>query len=114
MRRVLPEYKEQRFIQEAETRHAVLHDFCLGLPGGVLLLVAGIAGRISGAGRGAAIVTLGGVAQIFLSFLSLKAWRRRNLGLGGMLTALQAGEGRGCFCDSKVDVRHDGVASMRP
>ena len=76
---------------ETEVRHAVLHDFCMGIPGGALLFAAGIVGRLSGAGRGAAIITLGGAAQLALAFLSVKAWRRRSLALGSLLTATQAG-----------------------
>lgn len=73
------------------TRHAVLHDFCMVLPAGGLLLAAGVAGLLAGSGRGAAVVAWGGVAELLLAAMSLKAWKKGRRSVGAAITSLQTG-----------------------
>lgn len=59
----------------AGARHAFLHDFCMCIPYGALLLAGGLAGKLCGWGQPAAVMAVLGAAQVVLSNLSLRAWR---------------------------------------
>ena len=56
-------------------RHAFLHDFCMAIPYGALLLAGGLAAKLAGWGQPAAVMAVVGALQVVLANLSLKAWR---------------------------------------
>lgn len=56
-------------------RHAVLHDFCMGLPYGALAAAAGLGSLLFGAGALGWQVAAAGAAVLAASALSLRAWR---------------------------------------
>lgn len=70
-------------------RHAVLHDFCMCIPYGALLLVAGLALLATGgSAAGGALCLFGGVHTL-LAMASLRAWKRGAT--SAPFTALSAG-----------------------
>lgn len=59
-----------------EQRHAVLHDFCMCIPYGMLVASGGVVAAALGTGTAALAVAAAGLVEILLSVMSLKAWRQ--------------------------------------
>ena len=76
-------------------RHAALHDFCMCIPYGALLLAGGLVSLGTGGGSAGAALCLFGCAHSLLAVLSLRAWKRGAS--SAPYTALSAGmPARGC------------------
>ena len=56
-------------------RHSVLHDFCMGLPFAVIVAAGGLLSAIFWTGLPGLYIAAAGVAELFLSVKSLKAWK---------------------------------------
>lgn len=76
---------------EPPQRHAVLHDFCMVIPYGVLMILAGLLSLAFKSGiMGLGIAAVGAV-QLLLAVLSLGSWRKGNpstlftVGAGGVV-----------------------------
>lgn len=67
-------------------RHAFLHDFCMAIPYGALLLAGGLAAKLAGWGQPAAVMAVVGALQVLLANLSLKAWRSGKSAVATTLT----------------------------
>ena len=67
-------------------RHAFLHDFCMAIPYGALLLAGGLAAKLAGWGQPAAVMAVVGALQVALANLSLKAWRSGKSAAAATLT----------------------------
>ena len=59
------------------SKHAILHDFCMGLPYGTIFLVGGVAAVPFVGTKGLVFALCGGLV-LLLSILSLKQWRSRK------------------------------------
>ncbi|KAK9824848.1 hypothetical protein WJX81_007102 [Elliptochloris bilobata] len=57
-------------------RHAALHDFCMCIPYGALLLAGGFVSLLRGGGATGAALCLFGCVHTLLAVLSLRAWKR--------------------------------------
>jgi hypothetical protein len=57
-------------------RHAALHDFCMCIPYGALLLAGGAASLLTGGSTAGAALCLFGAVHELLAALSLRAWKR--------------------------------------
>jgi len=62
---------------DERSKHAILHDFCMGLPYGTIFLVGGLASVPFVGTKGLVLALLGGLV-LLLSILSLKQWRNRK------------------------------------
>lgn len=63
--------------ESVKSRHAMLHDFCMGLPYGTIFLVGGVAAVPFVGAKGLAF-SLCGALVLLLSIMSLKSWRKRK------------------------------------
>lgn len=70
-------------------RHAVLHDFCMCIPYGAVLLAAGLAMLATGGGAAGGALCLFGGVHTLLAMASLRAWKRGAT--SAPFTALSAG-----------------------
>lgn len=61
---------------EPPPRHAVLHDFCMVIPYGALMVLAGLLSLAFKSGAVGLRVAAVGVLQLLLATLSLGSWRK--------------------------------------
>lgn len=59
-------------------RHAILHDFCMGIPYGAIVLAAGLVSLLFGSGRKGIMFALGGAFMLAGAFFSLLQWRQHR------------------------------------
>ena len=59
-------------------RHAILHDFCMGIPYGSIVLAAGLVSLMFGSGRKGIMFALGGAFMLAGAFFSLLQWRQHR------------------------------------
>ncbi len=98
-RRAHPQRRTTAMHQEnraASGGHAILHDFCLVIPYGLLLVLVGFIGVATpGAAKFGWCTAAAGLAQMFLSSKSLGSWKARGnhrvftslcLGIAALLT----------------------------
>jgi hypothetical protein len=62
--------------EHGQGRHAALHDFCMCIPYGALLLAGGAASLLTGGSKAGAALCLFGAVHALLAALSLRAWKR--------------------------------------
>ena len=60
------------------SRHAILHDFCMGIPYGSIVLAAGLVSLMFGSGRKGIMFALGGAFMLAGAFFSLLQWRQHR------------------------------------
>ncbi|KAA6423143.1 MAG: Transmembrane s isoform 1 [Trebouxia sp. A1-2] len=74
-------------------RHAILHDFCMGIPYGSIVLAAGLVSLLFGSGQRGIAFAAGGAGILASAFFSLVQWRAQRpstmftLGSAGRLFA---------------------------
>jgi len=85
-----------------ESRHAVLHDFCMIIPYSILVILAGLITIPFGAGgRGFILAAVGGV-ELGLSCISLTRFQAQQsstpftAGSAGLILGREGGGGEGC------------------
>ena len=59
-------------------RHAILHDFCMGIPYGSIVLAAGLVSLLFGSGHRGIAFAAGGTAILASAFFSLVQWRAQR------------------------------------
>ena len=59
-------------------RHAILHDFCMSIPFGSVVLAAGIVSLLFGSGRQGLAFALAGIGILAAAFFSLVQWRAQR------------------------------------
>lgn len=59
-------------------RHAILHDFCMSVPYGSIVLAAGLVSLLFGSGRKGIMFALGGAFMLAGAFFSLLQWRQHR------------------------------------
>ncbi len=59
-------------------RHAILHDFCMGIPYGSIVLAAGLVSLIFGSGKQGIAFAIGGSGILGAAFFSLVQWRAQR------------------------------------
>ncbi|DBA79087.1 TPA: hypothetical protein ACH3X1_008938 [Trebouxia sp. C0004] len=75
-------------------RHAILHDFCMGIPYGSIVLAAGLVSLLFGSGHRGIAFAAGGTGILASAFFSLVQWRAQRpstmftLGSAGRLSWL--------------------------
>lgn len=59
-------------------RHAILHDFCMAIPYGAVVLAAGLVSLLFGSGTKGLSFALGGASILAAAFFSLLQWRQQR------------------------------------
>lgn len=59
-------------------RHAILHDFCMGIPYGSIVLAAGLVSLLFGSGQQGVTFAAGGSGVLACAFFSLVQWRAQR------------------------------------
>lgn len=59
-------------------RHAIVHDFCMSIPFGSIVLAAGIVSLLFGSGRQGLAFALAGIGILVAAFFSLVQWRAQR------------------------------------
>ena len=59
-------------------RHAILHDFCMSIPFGSIVLAAGVVSLLFGSGRQGLAFAAAGTGVLAASFFSLVQWRAQR------------------------------------
>ncbi len=59
-------------------RHAILHDFCMGIPYGSIVLAAGLVSLLFGSGQQGIAFAAGGTGILASAFFSLVQWRAQR------------------------------------
>ena len=59
-------------------RHAILHDFCMSIPFGSVVLAAGVVSLLFGSGKQGLAFALAGTGILAASFFSLVQWRAQR------------------------------------
>ncbi|DBA93009.1 TPA: hypothetical protein ACH3X2_003350 [Trebouxia sp. C0005] len=78
-------------------RHAILHDFCMGIPYGSIVLAAGLVSLLFGSGQRGIAFAAGGAGILASAFFSLVQWRAQRpstmftLGSAGITAGLAWG-----------------------
>eukprot|EP01026_Neomeris_dumetosa_P018146 TRINITY_DN17102_c0_g1_i1.p1 TRINITY_DN17102_c0_g1~~TRINITY_DN17102_c0_g1_i1.p1 ORF type:complete len:216 (-),score=33.71 TRINITY_DN17102_c0_g1_i1:183-830(-) len=76
----------------SDGRHAILHDFCMMIPYGLIAALCGLISLLFQGGEAALIVTGCGVGVLLMSFASLAVWRRGESSIPyTLITTLLAG-----------------------
>lgn len=71
-------------------RHAILHDFCMSIPFGSIVLAAGVVSLLFGSGKQGLSFASAGTGILAASFFSLVQWRAQRPST--MFTLLSAGK----------------------